>query len=46
MAVLVGSVNFGATIIALLFVERLGRRVMLVVGFGVMCVCEVLTGIF
>lgn len=46
MAVLVGGVNFGATLLALFFVERLGRRKMLVIGFGAMCVFELLTGIF
>lgn len=46
VAVLVGGVNFGSTIIALLFVEKLGRRIMLVSGMGAMCVGHVLTGLF
>ncbi len=46
VAVLVGGVNFGSTLVALLFVERLGRRTMLLVGFALMCICEVLTGVF
>ena len=43
---LVGGVNFGSTVVALLFVEKLGRRTMLLIGFALMCVFQLLTGIF
>lgn len=46
VSVLVGSVNCGSTLLALAFVEKLGRKKMLVIGFFIMTVFDVLTGIF
>ena len=43
---LVGSVNCGSTLLALAFVDLLGRKLMLVVGFFVMTAFDVLTGVF
>ena len=43
---LVGSVNFVSTLLALGFVEKLGRKLMIVIGFFLMMIFDVLTGVF
>ena len=45
MSVLVGGVNCASTMLALAFIERLGRKKMLIIGFFVMTLFDVLTGI-
>lgn len=43
---LVGSVNYGSTLLALIFVEKLGRKLIMIIGFFAMAIFELLTGIF
>mmetsp|Transcript_5389 Transcript_5389/g.9929 ORF Transcript_5389/g.9929 Transcript_5389/m.9929 type:complete len:333 (-) Transcript_5389:3209-4207(-) len=46
MTAMVGFVNMAATLICLAFVERFGRKIMLLQGTAGMCICNVLTGLF
>ena len=46
VAVLVGCVNYGGTLLALVFIEKLGRKPMMIIGFFAMAVFQLLTGIF
>ena len=43
--VLIGLVNTIATIFAILWIDKLGRKALLLIGAGGMCVCLVLTGL-
>ena len=46
VSALVGSVSFGATFISLFFVDKAGRKLLLLLGSTVMCVSTALTGVF
>lgn len=43
---MLGAINFVASAIAIPFLEKLGRKLMLVVGFFVMCLADCLVGVF
>ena len=45
VAVLIGATNFVSAAVALPFVDRLGRKTMLVIGFFVMSASIILVGI-
>ena len=38
--------NCGSTLLALAFIEKLGRKMIMIIGFFAMAVFEVMTGIF
>lgn len=38
--------NCGSTLLALGFIEKLGRKMIMIIGFFAMAVFEVMTGIF
>lgn len=43
---LVGGVNFGSTLLSLAFVEKMGRKLILIIGFILMAIFDVMTGVF
>ena len=45
-AMLIAAVNFVTAVISMPFVERLGRRLMLLVGFFIMAGSDILVGVF
>lgn len=46
VSALVGSVSFGATFISLLFVDKAGRKLLLLIGAVIMCISNAMTGVF
>ena len=46
VSALVGSVSLAATLVSLVFVDRIGRRALLLIGCVVMCISTALTGLF
>lgn len=45
-SIIVGVVQFVATFVSTLVVDRLGRKILLICSAGVMCICQLLLGVF
>lgn len=43
---MLGAVNFAVAVIAIPFIERLGRKMMLIIGFFLMSFSDCLVGYF